>query len=290
MGNIVGSTFIVYEPINEVSIGALEDVVPFQRVISHDQSTYFIGGVFYPHEYLDIAKSLLTKYRFSRLYVSMNHLALPLVGSWQNAYRASPGDAVFQQWAQEYIKYMLVPGKDVRICFGNEPEVEGCPYQNNETLFRSMYAALCRAVRRLEDLGHPRITLGAGGWVMDWKRAGEFVDWAINGGFRLDFVDVHIYENPDRLHDARAQIDKRIPIAVLESGADWRTGTQISMATQRAFYKGMQSGTDRCNVEAWHLMHGVAGTSVQPLALMGPRRGLTPIGKMVVSGRGQYVS
>lgn len=282
---VTGTTYLAYAPPRPAVLAKLRTMVDAQRAISHNQSTYWMEGKFWPHEYLDAVRELFSVYEFGAVYDTLNHEALPIHGAdWKTADKSFDA-AVFVQWAKEYVRYMAQPGCNYRLVWGNEPDADGCPYLHDEDAFRLRYALLVQAVTELEadDTFKGNVSLGAGGWVQDWARAGDFVAWCKDNGTRLDFVDVHIYQDPSRLAAARDAIGPDMPIAILESGAEWdHTIKPPTAPKQKAWFRGMDKATDADgNVIAWHIMHGAGASNVQALALMGARGALTPLGKMV---------
>lgn len=296
-----GSTYIAYERDNPALTAKVRAMVPAQRVINSQTVTSQmpIEGLTGPrklwnteHWHMQQAQALFTVYGFETVYDSLSENAMPWHGAkWvnedgSNARTQDYDPVIYAEWIEAYLRWAALPGRDYRVCVGNEPDADGSPYLNNEAQFREQYRLVERAVRRLraERTFKGRIRLGAGGWVTDWQRAGSFVRWALGENLLLEFVDIHCYEDPARLHYAREAIGPYPPIAALEAGLDWRHWVKHTDAAQRAWAREMDAATDRCpNVECWHAMHGAAGTSVRALALAGPRGGPTPIGKLALA-------
>ena len=299
-----GCTIEAYKPLPKPAIMAkLRTMVDDLRFISHNDGTswMFAEGLEGPCRlwdenpaYMATAREVFGTYGFRRFYDTLNCKALPWHGErWVNdagqlATTQTFDASVFVPWVKAYVRRMATQGVDYRLVFGNEPDADDGTgsniYLHDEYAFRLRYALLVQAVEELEadDTFRGKVSLGAGGWVQDWARAGVFVAWCKDNGIRLDFVDVHIYQDPSRLAAARDAIGPDMPIAILESGAEWdHTIKPPTAPKQKAWFRGMDKATDADgNVIAWHIMHGAGASNVQALALMGARGALTPLGKM----------
>lgn len=283
---VTGTCFLAYEPapnFNRLRVMGLHA----QRVISHNQSTYWMGNTFYSHAYLGVALDVYRVHGFPILYDSLNDIALPLwsaTNNWQ-ATTKTFSEPVFRAWIKEYIRYMALPGLDYRICWGNEPDASGSIYLGDEANFRARYQMVAQAVSELQadPTFTGRIKLGAGGWCQNWTRAAHFAQWCDTNNVRLDFMDLHIYEDPAKLTTATTAIRAKsgVPLVILESGADWRTNSTVTPAAQKAWFAAMSSACDASGIAAWHLLRSVGAADVAPMSMIGAVGMLTPIGQMV---------
>jgi uncharacterized protein YbaA (DUF1428 family) len=100
----------------------------------------------------------------------------------------------------------------------------------------------------------------------------------------LDFVDIHAYVDPLQVGKAHGAIRSvsGVPIVILESGADWRPGSAITIANQQGWFRAMDEETDKFVISAWHVHHSTGAQNVAPMSVMDDvSLKLTPIGSMI---------
>lgn len=280
-----GTTYIAYDTQRPDLLERLHQMgITSQRAISHNQSSYFVDGVFYSHEFMDRVKEL----PFPTIFDTLNDFALPIL-SWQEHTGRYTQDT-FLPWLCNYVPHMRAQEvKNYNLVMGNEPDSGHSIYSDDWASFLTRYAQVEMAVRATGL----KIGLGMGGYCQDWERAADDAAWCQRAGIRVDFIDAHIYGDPNQLRKLYELLQQKAPgvgIVVLESGEDWReippqqsiAGTAEEAVRHRAWYDEMARAVEECNVSHWHIHYGWASDENRALSLMGPDGGLTTLGRAVV--------